>query len=168
MNKRVLYTGISYCCLVIIFKLIILLGGYQFTRFGFYFSHIVSVFFVIPFMILAIILVRDKDWGGKISGKQAITAALGVAGIAMLLLSIYHYLEFEWKLKELSAYYYNSEQYLDFLKKNPAIKPETYSSIIKENIAGLSSFRAVTAKLFSFLIISVSSAFVSAVFLKRS
>lgn len=168
MNKRVLFTAFAYCIFVIIFKLIILLGGFTLTRFGFYYSHVVSVFLVIPFMIIAIKLIRDKDLGGKIGGREAIKVALGVAGVAIIILSVYNYIEFEWKLKELSKQYYASEEYLSFLKRNPKIKPELYPKIIEENTIGLSSFRAVTAKLFSFLIISSGSAFITAVFMKKS
>lgn len=167
MNKKVLYTAFAYSIFVIIFKLLILLGGYQLTRFGFYYSHVITVFLVVPFMIIAVKLVRDKDQGGKIGGRDALKIALGVAGISVIILSIYNYVEFEWKLKELSKLYYSSDDYLNFLKKNPKIKPENYSKIIEENSISLSSFRAVTAKLFSFLIISSGSAFLTAVFMKK-
>jgi hypothetical protein len=168
LNKRPLYIGIAYSVMVIIYKLIILLGGYQFTKFGFFYSHILSVFFIIPFMAIAIKMVRDKDKGGRIGGKEALKVAMTVAAVAILILSVYHYFEFEFKLKELSVQYYNSSNYLDFLKSIPRVKPENYSKIIEENVASLSAFKAVTAKLFSFLFICLSSSFVCAVFMKKS
>jgi len=168
MNKRVLYIGLTYSILVIIYKLIIVLGGYQLTKFGFYYSHILSVFAIIPFMVFAIKQVRDKDLGGVIAGRNAMAVGMTVAAIAMVILSAYQYIEFEWKLKELSIQYYNGAEYLEFLKKNPKIKAEMYPKIIEENIAALSAFKAITAKLFSFLFITVSTAFISAVFMKKN
>lgn len=167
MNKRSLYLGLTYSILVIIYKLIVLLGGYQLTKFGFYYSHFVSVLFIIPFMIVAIKMVRDKDNGGIISGRDAIKIALGVFGIAVIILSLYTYIEFEWKMREISVQYYNSADYLEFLKKQTKITPDMYPKIIEENTADLSAMKAVTAKLFSFFLISFSFAFIISVFMKK-
>ena len=167
MNKKVVVIGIVYSVLVIIYKLIIILGGHQLTKFGFFYSHILSVFAIIPFMYLAVRLVRDKDSGGELSGKEAFAAALGVAGIAIIILSVYTYIEFEWKLKGLSAQYYNSLDYLEFLKGNKNVKPTDYQRIIDAQIESLSAMKAVTAKLFSFLLISISSAFMVGVFARK-
>ncbi len=167
MNKRVVFIGISYSALVIIYKLIIILGGYQLTKFGFFYSHIISVFAIIPFMLLAIQQVRDKDTGGSISGKEAFGAALGVAGISIIFLSTYTYIEFEWKLKDLSIQYYNSLDYLEFLKGNKNLKVADHGKIIAAQIENLSAMKAVTAKLFSFLLISCSSAFMCGVFMRK-
>lgn len=167
MNKRVLYSSIIYCIIVIIYKLIIVLGGYQLTKFGFYFSHILSVFFIIPFMVITVKQVRDKDMGGKISGRNAMAVGMTIAAIAMIILSIYTYIEFEWKLKDLSLQYYHSADYIEFLKKNPKLKPEAYPQLIEDNIKNLSAFKSITAKLFSFLFVTLSTAFISAVFVKR-
>ena len=167
MNKRALYLGLTYSILVIIFKLIILLGGYSLTKFGFYYSHFVSVLFIIPFMIIAVKMVRDKDRGGIIGGRDAIRVALGVFGISVIILSVYTYIEFEWKMHEISVQYYNSPDYLEFLKRQQKITPAMYPKIIDENIGALSAMKAVTAKLFSFFLISVSFAFITAVFMKR-
>jgi hypothetical protein len=173
MNKRALYLGLTYSILVIIYKLIILLGGYQLTKFGFYYSHFVSVAFIIPFMIIAIKLVRDKDNGGIISGRDAVKIGLGVFGIAVIILSVYTYIEFEWKMHEISVQYYNSADYLAFLEKQAKANPTKLNStmfpgIIKENVEALSAMKAVTAKLFSFFLISFSFAFIIAVFMKKS
>ncbi|MGZ3884232.1 MAG: DUF4199 family protein [Bacteroidia bacterium] len=168
MSKRVVFIAFLYSVLVIIYKLIIILGGYQLTRFGFYYSHILSVFFVIPFIMLAIQQVRDKDLGGTISGKNAFAAGLGVAAIAVILLSIYSYIEFEWKYRELAIEYYNSADFLEVIKRNKNVKPDAYPKIISDQIAGLSAIKAVTAKVFSFMFISASSAFICAVFMKRN
>lgn len=168
MNKRVLFIGLLYCILVIIYKLVIVLGGYQLTKFGFYYSHVISVFAIIPFIVIGIKQVRDKDMGGKISGRNAMAVGMTIAGIAMIVLSVYQYIEFEWKLKELSIQYYNSKEYFSFLQKNKQVKPESYSKIIADNIAGLSAFKSITAKLFSFLFITLSTAFISAVFMKKN
>lgn len=52
MKNRALILGITYSVLVIIYKLIIVLGGYGLTKFGFLFSHIVSVVMIMPFILL--------------------------------------------------------------------------------------------------------------------
>lgn len=167
MNKRALYLGIAYSILVIIYKLIILLGGYQLTKFGFYYSHFLSVAFILPFMIIAIKLSRDNDNGGVISGKDAVKVGLGVFGISVIILSVYTYIEFEWKLRDISVQYYNSAEYLEFLKKQTKITPDMYPKIIEENTAALSAMKAVTAKLFSFFLLSFAFAFITAVFMKK-
>jgi len=158
MSKRVLLIALIYSVLVIIYKLYIVLGGYQLTRFGFYYSHIVSVFAIIPFIVKAIKQVRDKDMGGFISGRVALAVGMNVAFIALVILSAYQYIEFEWKLKDLSVQYYNSSEYLDFLKSNKQVKPENYSKIIEDNIAALSAFKSITANLLTFLFITASMA----------
>jgi hypothetical protein len=70
-------------------------------------------------------------------------------------------------MKEISVQYYNSAEYLEFLKKQSKITPEMYPKIIEENIGALSAMKAVTAKLFSFFLLSFSFAFITAVFMKR-
>lgn len=167
MNKRTILIGVVYSVFVIIYKLIIILGGYQFTKFGYYYSHILSVFLILPFVVYAIKQARDKDQGGRITGKDAFKAGAGVAAIAIIILSIYNYIEFEWKLRDLSLEYYNSPAYLEFLKGVPKVKPEDYPKVIAEVTSQLSGFKAVTAKLFSFLILSLGLSFISSVFLKK-
>ena len=167
MNRRSLYIGLSYSIVAIIYKLIILLGGYSLTKFGFYYSHAVSALLILPFMIIAIKMVRDKDNGGVIGGREAIKVALGVFGISIIILSAYTYFEFEWKLREISVEYYNGADYLEFLKRQDKLKPEQYPAVIKEVSESLSPVRAVTAKLFSSFLISVSFAFITAVFMKK-
>lgn len=173
MNKRALYIGITYSVLVIIYKLIILLGGYQLTNFGFYYSHSLSVFAIIPFMVIAIKYARDKDNGGVIGGRDALRIALTVFGVAIVILSCYTYIEFVWKMKEISVQYYNGPDYLKFLERqaqaNPAkLNSGMFKSIIEENIAALSPMKAVTAKLFSFFLLCFSFAFIIAVLMKKS
>lgn len=173
MNKRVIGLGLGYSGAVIIYKLIIVLGGYQLTNFGFYYSHFISVLAIIPFMILAIKQTRDIDNGGVIAGREALKTALGIFGIAVIILSLYHYIEFEWKLKEISVQYYNGPDYRAFLERQAKNNPDKINSgmfqkIIDENIAALSPIKAVTAKLFSFFLISFSFAFIISVFMKKS
>lgn len=167
MNRRSLYLGLAYSISVIIFKLIIVLGGYSLTKFGFYYSHALSGLFILPFMILAVKMVRDKDNGGVIGGREAIKVALGVFAVSIIILSAYTYFEFEWKLRDISLQYYNGPDYLDFLKHQDKLKPEQYPAVIKEVSESLSPMKAVTAKLLSSFLISVSFAFITAVFMKK-
>jgi hypothetical protein len=173
MNRRALFFGLLYCLTVIIFKLIVVLGGFTFSKFGFYYSNIVSVFLIFPFFFLAIYLVREKDYGGLIRGKEAARIALTVLVVGMIGVSIYNYIEFNWKFRELSVEYYNGNEFLNILKaqqvKHPdKVKTEDFPKIIKEQIEGLSAFKATTGKLFSLLFLGMSGAFVVSVLMKRS
>lgn len=165
-KNRAVYFGAIYSVLVIIYKLIIILGGYALTKFGFFFSNIISVIAIIPFIFLAIYLTK-KEKGGFIGGKQGMHIGLLLTIVAALILSAYNYIEFEWKWKALSVKYYNSEAYKDFLMRNPSIKTEEYSKIIEAAIAELSPFKAITAKLFVLFFFGVSSSFMAAVLLRK-
>lgn len=172
MNKRALLIGIIYCVVVIAFKLFILLGGYTLTRFGFYYSNIVAIFAIVPFFILAIYQVREKDFGGIISGRDSMRMALTVLAVAAIVLSVYNYIEFNWKFKEIATQYYNSPEYLQVLKdmqvKMPGkIKTEDFPKIIESQIASLAPGKATTGKLFPLILIGLSGAFISSMFMKR-
>lgn len=173
MNKRALVIGSIYCLVVIIFKLFIVLGGYTLTKFGFYYSNIVSVFLIIPFFFLAIQQVRKKERQGIMSGKESVRIALTVLAVGLIGVGIYNYIEFNWKYKEIATEYYNSNEYLELLKvqqaKYPAkIKTEDFPRIIREQINQLSAFRATTFKLVPLLFIGLSGAFIVSVLMKRS
>ncbi len=173
MNKRAVSIGLLYSVLAIIFKLVILLGGYTLTKFGFYYSNIVTVLFTLPFFFLAIYLVREKDLGGIISGKDAMRMAMTVLGISVIILSVYNYIEFNWKFKDIATQYYQGNEYLEILKtqqkKYPdKIKVENFPGIIQEQLSSLSAFKATTGKLIPLLFIGVGGAFISAILLKRS
>jgi len=169
LNKKALIYGLAYSMFVIAFKLVVLLGGYYFTKFGFYFAHVTTVFLIIPFYIIGIKNIRDRDNYGIIAGKEAMRIALTIFAISAVILSIYNYVEFEWKGKILAIEYYKSEQFMTFLKSNPKIKAEDYQKIIAEQIqlSETSAFKATTGKLFSFMLIGLTSAFICAIFLKR-
>ncbi|MCW3078107.1 MAG: hypothetical protein JWO32_2716 [Bacteroidetes bacterium] len=172
MNKRALTIGLIYSLVVIVFKLIILLGGFTLTRFGFYYSNVVGIFMIIPFFIFAIQQVRDKDFGGVISGKDAVRMALTVLAVAAVLLTLYNYIEFNWKFRDIAVQYYNSPEYLKILNewqvKSPdKVKITDFSKIISEQINGLSAGKAATGKLFPLILIGLSGAFISAMIMKR-
>jgi len=169
VNKKALIYGVAYSIFVIAFKLIILLGGYYSTKYGFYFAHITTVFLIIPFYIVGIKNIRDRDNFGIIAGKEAMRIALTIFAVSAIIISVYHYIEFEWKGKQLAIEYYKSEQFMAFLKSNVKIKAEDYQKIIAEQIqlSETSAFKATTGKLFSFMLIGLTSAFICSVFLKR-
>jgi hypothetical protein len=170
MNRTGLFFGLAYSVAVIAFKLVILLGGYSLSKFGWYYSNITGVFLIIPFYMLAIKKVRDKDNGGSIAGREAMRIALTVFVVGAILVSIYNYFEFEMAGKAMAIEYYNSEQFLDYLKHLKQVKAEDYSKIIAEQVKAseVSAFKATTGKLFSFILISVSSAFITSAVMKRS
>lgn len=172
MNKRALYFGLLYCIFFIIFKLIVLLGGYTLTKFGFYYSTITAVLFILPFFFLAIYTVREKDYAGVIGGKEAIRIALTILALAFIVTSIYNYIEFEWKFKEIAVGYYNSSEYLDILKEQQLkypdkIKTEQFPKIIRDQISELSAFKSITGKLIPLMFFGLSGAFMAAILLKK-
>lgn len=169
MNRGALFHGLAYAILAILFKLYIIIGGYSFTTFGFYFANVTAAALIIPFYYSAIRQARDRHNDGFIAGREAMRIALTVFAVGALLLSVYHYAEFELKGKELAMEYYRSEQFLEFLKRQPKVKPEQYQAVIDEQISAADSaaFKATTAKLFSFIIVGVSAAFITSVLMKR-
>ncbi len=169
MNRRALHFALAYSAFFILFKLSIILGGFALTRFGFYFSNITAFFCVVPFYILAVKGVRDKEQGGTISGREAMRITLTVFAVSAIIISIYHYIEFEMVGKQLAAEYYRSQQFLDFLKLQVKVKPEDYEKVIQQQIAGsdTAAFQATTGKLFSFMIIGLGAAFITSALMKR-
>ena len=167
MKNRPLVLGIAYSILVIIFKLSIVLGGYGLSKFGFFFSHIVSVAAITPFIFFAIQLTK-ADNGGFIGGKEAIKTGLKMLVVAAIITSAYNYIEFVWKWKDLSIEYYNSETYKNFLATKPSIKPDDYPKYIASATTELSVFKTVTGKLFILFFFSISVSFISAVFLRKA
>ncbi len=170
MNKRALIFGLAYCVVVIAFKLIILLGGYSLSTFGYFYSGITSTLLITPFYILAVKMVRDKDYGGIIGGKEAVRICLTIFAIGAVIISVYNYFEFEYSGKAMAIDYYNSEQFMTFLKSQVKIKAEDYQKIIAEQIQAseVSAFKATTGKLFSYMFIGLSAAFGVSVFMKRN
>jgi ammonia channel protein AmtB len=168
MNKKALYYGLAYSAFYIAFKLFILVAGYSLTKFGYFYSNITAVILVIPFFYLAIKDVRDKSYGGFIRGKEALRIALTVFAVSAVLTSVYNYYEYEYSGKQLAIEYYNSDQFLDYMKRMN-VKSEEFSKIISEQIekAQSSAFRATTGKLFSFLVIGLSSALIVATMMKK-
>jgi len=173
MNKRALIFGLLYCLTVIVFKLVILLGGFTLTKFGFYYSNITGVFLIIPFFYFAIKQVRNKERGGIIGGREASRIAITVLAVAMIVLSLYNYMEFNWKFKDIAIQYYKGTEYLNYLKNIQSqmpdkIKTEDFPKIIEEQINSLSAFKATTGKLLPMLIIGLSGAFATSALMRRS
>jgi uncharacterized membrane protein YhaH (DUF805 family) len=170
MNKKALLYALGYCLLLILFRIAILLGGYSLTKFGYYYSTITGVFLIIPFYYLAIKDVRDRDYGGIIAGKEAMRIALTIFAVSAIITSVYHYFEYKYHGAALAEQYYNSEQFLDFLKTRTPTKPENYQKVIDEQIRDSkdAAFKATTAKLFSFMLIGLGGAFITSILMKRS
>lgn len=173
MNRRAVYNGLIYCAMAVALKLYILLGGYSFSKFGFYYSHIISVLLIIPFFFIAIWQVREKELGGQIGGRQAVRIALTVLVVGIVVMSLYNYFEFSLKLQAISADYYNSALYTERLREMQArmpgkIKTEEFPKIIQEQLASLSPFKATTGKLIPMMVVGLGAALVAAVMLKRS
>jgi hypothetical protein len=167
MNKKALIIALIYSVLVIIYKLSIWLGGGMFNDFNFKYSHILSVLSIIPFLIVTIKWVRDKENGGIISGRDAMRMALTVVGISAIILSVYNYIEFKMNL-DAFADYYRSETYMNYMMKDPKAKQLGYQKIIDFQISQLSPIKATTGKLFPFLLLSLSGSFICAVFMKKN
>lgn len=166
LRKAFLFAAL-YSAACMVFKIYVIQSGLILTTFGFYFSHAVTVLFLVPFMFAALFLYRNKFNGGKISGREGFKFLLAVLLFSIVLMSVYHYAEFEWKLRGLAKEYYNGPLYLEFLKKQSKINPSDYPKIIEEQLNTLSAFKAVTSKLVSYLVIGTGSAFFSALILKK-
>ncbi|HOZ87063.1 MAG TPA: DUF4199 domain-containing protein [Bacteroidia bacterium] len=173
MNKTALFTGLLYSFTAIVFKLVILLGGFTLTKFGFYYSNIISVFLMIPFLFLAIYLVRKKEPAGNIRGREAMRVAMTVVAVGAVMLSVYNYAAFNWKYKDIATEYYNSAEYTRILNetliKNPGkMKAADIPVIVQEQIASLSAGRDTTAKLFPLLIIGLTGSFFASLLMKKN
>jgi hypothetical protein len=166
-RKAFLFAAV-YSVVCIAFKIYIIQSGLILTSFGFYYSHAITVLFMVPFMFAALFLYRNKFYGGKISGREGFKFLMAVLLFSVILMSAYHYAEFEWKLLRLAKEYYNGPLFLEFLKKQNKIKAEEYPKIIEEQLNALSAFKAVTSKLVSYLVIGTGSAFFSALILKKA
>lgn len=167
MNNRALIIALVYSALVIIYKTSIWMSGDMFNDFSFKYSHILSVLAILPFLIIVIKQVRDKENGGVIGGREAMRMALTVVGISAIILSIYNYIEFKMNM-DAFAEYYKSDTYMSFLLKDPKAKQIGYQKIIDFQISQLSPLKATTGKLFPFLLLSLSASFICAVFLKKN
>lgn len=165
-KNRALQFAIAYSLLVIIYKVAVILSGQALSKFNFYFSNILSVLAVIPFIFLTIKYAR-RDKGGYIGGSEALKTGLLMAVISALILSVYNYIEFEWVWRDLSAEYYHSNEFKLFLEKNKQIKAEEYPAKIEAAISEISAMKAVTGKLATLIFISIGASFMCAVFLKR-
>lgn len=170
MNRKALYYGIAYSVVAIAFKLFILLGGYSLSTFGYFYSGITSVLLIIPFYYLAIKSVRDKDYNGLIGGKEGVRISLTIFAVGAVLISIYNYFEFEYSGKAMAIDYYNSEQFMTFLKSQAKIKAADYQKIIAEQIQAteVSGFKATTGKLFSYMLIGAISAFITSAVMRKT
>jgi hypothetical protein len=172
MNKKALLYGILYSLVYIGFKLSVVLSGNMFSKFGFYYSIITAVLMMVPFLFLAVYHVRRKDGQGYISARDGMRIALTVLAVALVVTSIYNYVEFNWKMDEFVSYY-RSEHYLEDLKtmqqKYPdKIRTEDFPRIIDEQISSLSAFKATTGKIFPMLLIGLGTAFAAAIMMKRT
>jgi hypothetical protein len=173
MNKRAFYYGIAFAVFIIIYKLAILLGGYTFSKFGFYYSNVVGNILIIPFFFACIWHVRNKDYDGFIGGREAIRLAFTVLAVSLIIISIYNYFELgSQAFHDLAVKYYNSEEYLNILRSQRAsfpdkLKEENFPKIIDEQINALSPFRASTFKLIPMLFFGLGGAFMAAVTLRR-
>ena len=167
MNRLAVFYALVYSALVICAKLLIVTGGYSLTRFGYFYSHITLTFLIIPFYIPPIINTRKKN-GGYISGRECMRNALTVFAISAVLISVYNYFEYEYSGKFMALEYYNGPQFLSFLKSQPKLNASQYPGIIAEQVqlANDAGFKATTGKLFSMMLIGLSSAFAVSMLLK--
>lgn len=167
-KNRALQFAVAYSLLVIIYKVSIIFSGHALSKFNFYFSNILSVLVIIPFIFLTVKYAR-RDRGGYIGGKEALKTGFLMAVISAVILAIYNYMEFEWVWRDLSIQYYHSNEYKVFLQTTQKqIKPEDYPTIVDAAIKELSAFKAITGKLATLMFISLGASFMCAVFLKRN
>ena len=169
MNKRALYYALAYSVFVIVFKLYIVLGENSLSSFGFHWSQAFVMFMIVPFYLFAIKGVRDREQGGLIAGREALRIALTVFAVSALITSVYNYIEFQNWGRHLAEQYYNSDEYLNFLKRQNKVKADQYPRIISEQIAAAQNgaFVATSVKLFGFLLVGVPGALFATLVMKR-
>ncbi|MEI6020882.1 MAG: DUF4199 domain-containing protein, partial [Bacteroidota bacterium] len=134
--------------------------------------NIVGIFFILPFLFLAVYWVREKDYNGFIGGREGVRVALTVLALSTVFISVYNYIEFAWKFKDIAIQYYNSNEYLGLLQKQQSLtpdklKPEDFPKIIAEQIAQLSPLKATTGKIIPMMMFGLSGSFVAALTLKK-
>jgi hypothetical protein len=169
MNRRAFFAALWYSGIVVAIKLFIVLRGLYTTRFVFNYTHILTVFLILPFFIYAIQKVRDKEYGGFITGRECMRLCLTILALSAIVLTVYHYGEVRLFGAQMAESYYRSAEYLEFLKKQPNVNPDQYDSIIIAQIqaAGENAFRIATARLFPFVLFGLSGAFVISMAMKR-
>jgi hypothetical protein len=169
MNRRALYTALAYSALVILIKLFIIFKQYYASHFGFYYAHILTVLLILPFFGFALKNVRDKENNGVISGRECMRICLTILAVSAIILTVYNYAEVKFYGKQMAEVHYRSDEYMTFLKKQRSVKPEQYNEIIETQISGVpdNAFRFATAKLFPFVLIGLSGAFVISMVMKR-
>jgi hypothetical protein len=173
MNRTAFFAGCAYAVLIILFKLTILLGGYTLTKFGFYYSQLVGIILIIPFYYYVVKKVRDGSYEGIISGKEAVRLTLTVFAVSTIIISIYNYIEFDWKYRDIAITYYNSDSYLNILREQALQHPDKlkeadFPRIIKEQLDSLSAFKATTGKLIPMMLFGLGGAFVVSILMKSS
>jgi len=170
MHKRALIFALAYSLTVILFKVILLTGHYYDTTFGFVFSHITSVLFIIPFIMVLLITVKKKEFNGVIGGREAMRIGLTMVAVSAILITGYNYFEFSKYGREMAEAYYNGERFKFLLmKKVPDVTK--HASIIAENIKQTTEantpFISSTVKLLPLMFIGSSAAFITSVFVKK-
>lgn len=173
MNKRALFFGLAYSATIIAYKLILLYGNYSFTKFGFYYANVVGILAIVPFFILCVQQVRDKEYGGFIGGREAIRLAFTVLSVSIIVISAYNYFEVgSEKFRTEAEKYYRGSEYLELLTTQQKLIPEKlkvedFPKIIEEQISGLSPFRAATFKIIPMLVVGLGGAFMAAITMRR-
>ncbi len=170
MHKRALIFALVYSLLVIGFKLFLQYGHYYTTTFGFVFSHITSVLFIVPFIIVLLVTVKQKEFDGVIGGREAMRIGLTMVAVSAVLITLYNYFEISQFGKEMAEAYYNGDRFkLLLVKKVPDVTK--HAGIIAENIKLTTEentpFISATVKLLPLIFIGSSSAFITSVFVKR-
>ncbi len=171
MNKTGIKYAIAYALFVIIVKLVIIFGGFAITDFGFKYSHIITVFLIIPFILMAIKHERDKVMGGYIRGREGMKIGITVVMISAIILSIYSYIEFQVWWEDFSKAYYSSEKfyqaYENFYKTHPNLKKETFEKVVELNLNSMSAFQFMTVRLITFVLIGIACSFLCGVMLRK-
>jgi hypothetical protein len=169
-NKPLLFTLI-YAPLVIIFKLWLFYSDRQMSGLGMY-SHLLSLLVLTPFCFFLVKKIRDEDFNGIISGRNALKESLKFVLFSGLILSVFNYIFFEAEMGRYMANYIldvgPGKMKEEALKAKKVITDAEIKTQLTQVVANLSAFRDTTFKLLSIMAFGVFSSFISSVFLKRS
>jgi hypothetical protein len=168
MNKRLIFFSLLYVLFTTSSICISFYGGYIKQLNLVYFLTLLSFF---PFVFIYLLQIRNKEYGGTISGKDAMKQALKMVMLSTLLLTIFQVVFFELDFKEYKINHIKSIG-PDILKKEITkgqlkAKVEDIPKILENDIKQVSLFAEVTATLFKTIFYGLFSSFISAIILKR-
>lgn len=168
-NKNLIWILI-YTIFSISFKLYVFYSGYQNSTLGFL-SHLISIFFILPFIALVIFQKRKLN-NGKLSGKDCVKEGMYFTLISIIILGVFNYIFYEIELGKFITSSLTNVDYNTLLvearKRDKNITLEKVIANQKEYVSSLTAFKDTTLKTFGHLLFGSFSSFICAITLKKA